>query len=277
MRFSLSLSLLALLSACGPRLIEKPFELDGDLEAGDVDDDTEPDPQVGDDDDGATTPGDDDDDAIDPTLDSDDDGVTDVIEIEYGSDPFDPDTDGDGWEDGEEVEGNTNPMNGNDHPYEGGWPIDACRNDVSSTGNGVGQVASDFELTDQYGETVRLHDFCGKAVLLVASAMWCGPCQQEASELASTYQQYADDGFIVITLLGENTFGQTPSRGDLQTWADSFGIDHPVVADPGFGVGARFVTGGSLYLPSTSLLGEGAVVLKRDATISNGDIVGALP
>jgi peroxiredoxin len=148
---------------------------------------------------------------------------------------------------------------------------------VNSTGNGVGQVASDFELTDQHGETVRLHDFCGKAVLLVASAMWCGPCQSEASELASIYDQYADDGFIVITLLGENSAGQSPSRGDLQTWADAFGIDHPVVADPGFGVGARFVTGGSLYLPSTSLLGDGAVVIKRDSYISTNDITGALP
>ena len=113
--------------------------------------------------------------------------------------------------------------------------------------------------------------------MLVASAMWCGPCQAEASELASVFQQYADDGFLVITLLGENSFGQTPSQGDLQDWASSFGIDHPVVADPGFSVASRFVTGGSLYLPSTSLLGEGVEVIKRDAYVSTADIVDALP
>lgn len=274
MRAVFSLSLVPLLVGCGPTFIEKPDALDGDLDGATSSGDDDDVDAVGDDDDDVT--GDDDDD-IDPDLDSDGDGVSDAIELQFGSDPDDPDTDGDGFEDGEEVDANTNPMNGGDYPYAGGWAIDACRNDVSSTGNGVGQVASDFELTDQFGESVRLHDFCGKAVVLVASAMWCGPCQSEAGELASVYREYADDGFIVITLLGENTFGQTPSQGDLQDWASSFGIDHPVVADPGFGVASRFVSGGSLYLPSTSLLGEGVEVIKRDAFVSTNDIVNALP
>jgi len=277
LRAVISVSLLPLaLLACGPQYVDKPEALDGDITSVDDGEDDDIDTDQGDDDD-SSSGDDDDDDDIDPNLDSDNDGVPDAIELEYGSDPFEADTDGDGWDDGEEVDGNTNPMSGGDHPYEGGWPIDACRSDIHSTGNGVGQVATDFELTDQNGETVRLHDFCGKAVLLVASAMWCGPCQTEASELASVYNQYADDGFIVITLLGENTFGSTPSRSDLQTWADSFGIDHPVVADPGFGVGSRFVSGGSLYLPSTSLLSDGAVVIKRDSYVSTNDITGALP
>lgn len=266
--------------ACGPTFMEKPTSgegSDGFTNAGDDDDGVAHTDSKGDDDDSTAS---DDDDAtsdIDPSLDSDNDGVTDAIEIQYGSDPFDPDTDGDGYEDGEEVELNTNPMNGADHPYIGGWPIDACRNDVVSTGNGVGQVATDFELLDQNGEMLRLHDFCGQAVMLVASAMWCGPCQQEASYLAGVYRQYEDDGFLIITLLGEDSGGSTPNQADLQSWANSFGLDHPVVADPGFGVGSRFVTGGSLYLPSTSLLGEGAVVIKRDTTISTNDIVNALP
>ena len=59
-----------------------------------------------------------------------------------------------------------------DHPYAGGWPIDACRDDLVSTGNNVGQVATDFELLDQHGEYVRLHDFCGQEVLLVSAAFW---------------------------------------------------------------------------------------------------------
>lgn len=202
--------------------------------------------------------------------------MTDVVELRWGGDPYDPDSDGDGWEDGEELDMGTNPLDASSYPIEGTWGVDSCAGSTQGTGNTVGQVAMDFTLTDQNGDDVTLHDFCGRAVLLVASAMWCGPCQSEASELAHTYDQYKDDGFIVITLLGENSFGQTPSKADLQDWANTFGIDHPVVADPGFSVGARFVSG-SLYLPSTTLLGEGAVVLERDSTVTNGDILNALP
>lgn len=264
---------------CGPTYIDKPDALSDGGEGDGVEEGTQR-PlggEVGDLEEDAAASEPTEEPSIDPTLDSDNDGVTDVIELEYGSDPHDPDTDGDGFDDGDEVAQNTNPMNGNDYPYAGGWPIDGCRNDVQSTGNGVGQTAHDFTLTDQFGESVRLHDFCGQAVMLVASAMWCGPCQTEAEDVARLHRQYEEEGFLVITLLGENERGQTPSRSDLQGWASAFGIDHPVVADPGFGVASRFVNGGSLYLPSTSLLGEGLEVLKRDAYVSTQDIEGALP
>ena len=48
---------------------------------------------------------------IDPTLDSDGDGIPDVIELQIGTDPFNPDTDGDGLTDGQEYyEYNTDPL-----------------------------------------------------------------------------------------------------------------------------------------------------------------------
>ena len=59
-----------------------------------------------------------------------------------------------------------------DRYAEGGWTIGACADSVRSTGNRVGQVASDFALTNQFGETVHLHDFCDRAVWLVFAAFW---------------------------------------------------------------------------------------------------------
>ena len=93
-------------------------------------------------------------------------------EAALGTDPEAADTDGDGYDDGEEVAGNTDPLSALDHPYAGGWPIGACRHDIVSTGNEVGDIVEDFELLDQYGETVRLHDFCDRQVLLVSAAFW---------------------------------------------------------------------------------------------------------
>ena len=57
-------------------------------------------------------------------------------------------------------------------PYEGGWPVGACRDDIEPTGNAAGQVANDFALTDQFSDTVHLHDFCDRVVWLVFAAFW---------------------------------------------------------------------------------------------------------
>ncbi len=107
-----------------------------------------------------------------PDVDSDGDGLTDAEEAALGTDPSTADTDGDGWDDLEEVDGNTDPLLAEDHPYNGGWAIGACRNDIESTGNNIGDIAETFALTDQHGDTVRLHDFCDREVLLVSAAFW---------------------------------------------------------------------------------------------------------
>ncbi len=104
-----------------------------------------------------------------PRRDSDGGGVTDQEEEELGTDPDSEDSDGDGWADGVEVDGFTDPTDPNDHPYTGGWPIDECRHDIVSTGGtGVGAIVDNYTLTDQYGEEIRLHDFCDHVVLLEA-------------------------------------------------------------------------------------------------------------
>ena len=56
--------------------------------------------------------------------------------------------------------------------YSGGYNVNLCSPETQATGYAVGQVAGDFELIDQYGENLRLSDFCGNTVLLVAAAFW---------------------------------------------------------------------------------------------------------
>ena len=104
--------------------------------------------------------------------DSDGDGLSDAEEQKLGSNPSKPDSDGDGWVDGDEVDQYTDPVDADDHPYTGGWDIGACRHDLDATGDGVGQVTDNFELIDQFGDTLKLHDFCHKEVLLVGAAFW---------------------------------------------------------------------------------------------------------
>ncbi len=148
---------------------------------------------------------------------------------------------------------------------------------MEPTGSSVGSVTDDFELTDQYGDTVRLHDLCGRAVLLVGSAEWCGACRGEAPHLTELYNYYRDSGLMIITLLGEDDSGNTPGVESLEAWADQYGQTFPVVADAGYGVVTRYVTGGSIGLPSLTLLGPGAEVVIADGYPDESDIESVLP
>ena len=109
---------------------------------------------------------------VDINTDPDGDGLTDAGEAQAGSDPANPDSDQDGYLDGAESTGNTDPMNPDDHPYAGGWPIGSCRSQIEPTGNTEGEVASNFSMLDQYGESVELYAFCDKVVYITFAAVW---------------------------------------------------------------------------------------------------------
>lgn len=208
--------------------------------------------------------------------DTDGDGLSDLDELDLGTDPTRADTDGDGWDDGEELDQHTSPTKSDDHPYTGGYPIDACRHDVEPTGNGVGQTARNFGLTDRHGDVVKLHDFCDRAVVLVSSASWCGPCQSEAQWLATMHDRYADQGLVVVTLLAEDSGRNDPNASDLTSWVNMAGYGAtPVVADPGWKVSSRFEKDG--YIPSVTLIGPGLQVLAVDSNVNEAAIQSALP
>jgi peroxiredoxin len=199
---------------------------------------------------------------VDVPYDVDGDGLMGDEETEYGTDPEKADTDGDSYDDGIEVAGNTDPNDRGDHPYEGGWPIDACRWDVEGTGVEVGGIAPDFELEDQYGETVRLHDFCGKAILLTFGASWCGPCQAKASKLESLYQRYEPDEFIAIDVLYQDEDYQPATIETAETWAETFGLTVPVLIDPKQTVTPSYVLANAI--PSETLMKPGLEIMILD-------------
>ena len=52
------------------------------------------------------------------------------------------------------------------------WTTDDCADSITGTGKKVGQIAHDFIQPDQYGNPLRLHDFCDRVVLVTGAAFW---------------------------------------------------------------------------------------------------------
>jgi peroxiredoxin len=63
-----------------------------------------------------------------------------------------------------------------------------------------GFLAPDFELKTPTGETVKLSDLRGKAVLVNLWATWCPPCREEMQTIEKVYQEYKDQGFTVLAV-----------------------------------------------------------------------------
>ena len=115
---------------------------------------------------------------------------------------------------------------------ENTWPMGEPPADLDDSGFDEGEIARDLRMLDQNGEEVSLWQFYGMVILLDISAEWCAPCRNLAEDTQETQDHYEDQGFIYVTLLGEDNNGDTPvSEEVLDLWAEDFGLTTPVLSD----------------------------------------------
>ncbi len=62
----------------------------------------------------------------------------------------------------------------------------------------VGEPVPDFQLDTPHGDTLRLSDYRGQAVVLNFWATWCAPCRAEMPELQAVHDQYAASGALTV-------------------------------------------------------------------------------
>ena len=140
----------------------------------------------------------------------------------------------------------------------------ACTQDIpeglSGTGFGTGQIASNFTLLDQFGNDVELYQFYGKIIVLDVFAQWCGPCQENAPHGQDLWEQGGGEVIMLGSML-QNDVSSPPSTKDVATWAEAFGLEHPVLADTPEFNSPYVVTGFPTY-----------IVIDREMNIVNDDL-----
>lgn len=85
------------------------------------------------------------------------------------------------------------------------WIIaSADRTGISTSGKipapQTGFLAPDFALETPSGETIKLSDLRGQAVLVNLWATWCPPCRAEMQTIETVYNEYKDQGFTVLAV-----------------------------------------------------------------------------
>ena len=68
----------------------------------------------------------------------------------------------------------------------------------SAASSTPGHDAPDFVLTDLQGNTVKLSDLRGKAVVLNFWATWCPPCKEEIPWLVDLQKRYGSQGLQIV-------------------------------------------------------------------------------
>ena len=195
------------------------------------------------------------------------------------------DDDDDGFTNGEETAAGTNPDYAYSHPYTGGYNVGFCDTPPVETGPSattsivqggttyewptlaLGDVPSNLTYMDQHGEMVDLYSFCGKHVMILVSAGWCGPCRGLAEEVQAIQDTYRDQDVQIIEMMTGDNSNAVPSQAFLESWATEYGFtDIPVLSIPAptdynF---PQFLFDNDGYIPSVYHLNSAMEVVSAD-------------
>jgi thiol-disulfide isomerase/thioredoxin len=144
---------------------------------------------------------------------------------------------------------NMNPPDQNAPDYPPG-PYGTTKGAVISNRSWVGYMDTDADADDDpFNEPphkISLSDFYrpkhpeSRLLVMIQSAGWCGPCQEEASKLPQVAAQWWPRGIRFMTAMWQDEAGMPGSPEYAKVWGTMFHQHTPVVADPDDLAGGEF-------------------------------------
>jgi len=116
-------------------------------------------------------------------------------------------------------------------------------------------MAPDFTLRDLNNKEVKLSSYKGKVVFVNFWATWCPPCRREIPGFIELYDEYANDGFVILGIAVD-----AREFNKVAPFADNMGMNYPVLLDK---TGASNLYGGIQSIPTTFVINrKGRIVQK---------------
>ena len=112
----------------------------------------------------------------------------------------------------------------------------------------------DFTLKDLSNKDVSLSDFEGKVIILNFFATWCPPCRHEVPDFVELYNEYNDDGLVIIGVAQDRE-----GVSAVKPFAEKNNITYPVLIDDG---SASKLYGPIRAIPTT-------LIIDREGNIAN--------
>lgn len=122
----------------------------------------------------------------------------------------------------------------------------------------TGFLAPDFTLDSLSGESITLAELRGRPVLINLWASWCLPCRAEMPAIQRVYDQYRNQGFIVLAV----NMTLQDSRQGAQAFVNEFGFTFSILLDVDGQVASLYRLRG---LPSSYFVDANGII--RDVVI----------
>lgn len=89
----------------------------------------------------------------------------------------------------------------------------------------LGIPAQDFSLADLDGNVHTLSDYEGQVVIINFWATWCRPCRSEMPALQAVYEEYQDEGLVLLAV------NQDESPSTISSFIAEYGLSFPILLD----------------------------------------------
>ncbi len=121
----------------------------------------------------------------------------------------------------------------------------------------------DFSLPDLDGELQSIDNWNGQVIMINFWATWCPPCRREIPAFIRLYENYRDQGFVIIGIAIDDP-------QSVQDFIDPMDVNYPVLLGEDTGIEITTAYGNRLgVLPFTAFIDrEGRIVHTRRQELS---------
>jgi peroxiredoxin len=120
--------------------------------------------------------------------------------------------------------------------------------------------APDFTLKDLSGNSVSLHQYRGKVVLLDFWATWCLPCRHSIPELVELQDKYRDKGLVVIGISVDDPL--QVNNNYISAFMEKYRVNYTILrADQKTTV--RYFGNGSYAIPTTFFINRDGMIVNK--------------